>query len=70
VGEMKHIADKSITETLVRALENADRMKHVIVIFETIDSDPCSGFIFSDGETTLAQMNYMLDCGKQWIFDQ
>ena len=59
----------SVTDTLVRAMESAERMKHVIVLYETKDGDDSPGGVMTQPNVTLAQMNYLLDLAKHWIFD-
>jgi hypothetical protein len=65
----EHIARKDVTDTLAHAMESADKMRHVIVIYETIESEDSAGGVISSDEVTLSKMNYLLDMGKKWIFD-
>lgn len=62
---------KSVTDTLMKAMEKADDMKQVIVIYETHeDNKSASGGIFTQDEMTLSKINWLLDMGKKWvIFD-
>jgi hypothetical protein len=56
--EKRILGDKSVTDTLMRAIENADGMKHVIVLYETQhDNKTASGGIYTQDEMTLAQIN-------------
>ena len=64
------IASKDVTDTLVKALENADRMKNVVIVYETQDTCENAGGILTNKEVTMATMNYLLDLAKSWIFDQ
>lgn len=66
--KIQHIAAKNVTECLAHAMENADKMKHVMVIYETHDDDPNPGGWHSTEGMTIATMNYLLDLGKKWIF--
>ena len=69
--EKRILADKSVTETLMRAIENADGMKHVIVLYETQhDNKASSGGIYTQDEMTLAQINWLLDMGKHWLWGE
>lgn len=63
-----HTARKDVVEAIAEAMETADRMRHVIILYETIESDESSGGIISDDEITLSKTNYLLDMGKKWIF--
>jgi hypothetical protein len=64
----EHIACQDVTDTLAHAMESADKMRHVIVIYETIESEDSSGGVISNDDVTLSKMNYLLDMGKKWIF--
>jgi hypothetical protein len=62
---------KSVTETLMRAMENTEGMKHVIVLYETQhDNKTASGGIYTQEEMTLAQINWLLDMGKHWLWGE
>ena len=63
----KRIASKTVTDTLARAMENADRFKNVIIIAETHPGDECSQLLFLDAECTLAATNYLVDILKQYL---
>jgi hypothetical protein len=67
---MEKLAEKTVTETLARAMERADRMSHVIVIYETLEGEEVTGGILVDDAFTLAGMNYLFDLGKKWIFGE
>ena len=66
----KNIAThKSVTDTLMRAMECAEEMKNVIVIYETHeDSHSASGGILTQEEVPLSKINWLLDLGKSWLF--
>jgi len=60
---------KSVTDTLMKAMENADNMAHVIIIYETHeDNKTFSGGIYTQDDVTLARINWLLDCGKRWVW--
>lgn len=65
---MERIAAPTVTECLARAMENADKMKNVIVLYESCEGDPSPGGIMMNDDATLAMMNYLLDLAKSWIF--
>lgn len=67
--KIERIASKDVTDTLARAMENADRMKSVVVIYETQDGAESPGGVMCNDNATIAQMNYLLDLAKKWIFD-
>lgn len=58
---------KNVTECLARAMEHADEMKHVIVVYEAHDEDEKAGGWFSTKGMTVPTMNYLFDMAKQWI---
>lgn len=58
-----------VTETLIRAVELADQMKTVIVIYETRDSEGHPGGIIVQEDTTFAKVNWMLDTAKSWLIN-
>lgn len=49
-------------------MENADKMKNVIVLYETFEEAPSPGGVMMNDDATLATMNYLLDLAKSWIF--
>lgn len=60
---------QSVTDTLMRAMESADKMKQVIILYETHeDNTSASGGVFTQDDMTLAKINWLLDMGKQWLF--
>jgi hypothetical protein len=68
---MKRIASKTVTDTLALAMEGADQMKNVVVLYETIEAEdkekPAFGMYVNE-DVTLETFNYMLDNAKHWIF--
>jgi hypothetical protein len=67
---MERLAEKTITEALAKAMEQADRMKHVVVICETIESDNSSHVIIATEQTSIAQINFMADIVKEWCLSK
>jgi hypothetical protein len=69
--EKRILGGKSVTDTLMSAMENAERMKHVIVLYETQhDNKRASGGIYTQDDMTLAQINWLLDMGKHWLWGE
>ena len=56
-----------VTETLMRAVEHADKMKYVIVLHESKDDEDVPGGVFTQDDVTVAQMNWMVDQFKYWL---
>jgi len=57
-----------VTDTIAKAMENADRMKTVIIIYETYeDNKKSSGGILTQENATLSQMNWLIDMAKWWL---
>jgi hypothetical protein len=68
---MEKIATKDVTEAIARAMENVDKMKRVVIIYETTDDITTStGGVIVNDEATLSQINWLLDMGKQWLFSE
>ena len=66
--EFKRINCSSVTETLMRATEQADRMEFVVVLYETHDSEETPGGLITQKDVTLAEVNWLLDQAKVWLF--
>lgn len=68
---MEKIAAKDVTEALARAMELADDMKTVVVIYETKDNvNDRSGGVITNKECEAATMNYLLDRAKHWLLNK
>ena len=65
---MKRIAVGTATETLIQALENAEQMRHVLILYDTKEGADHDHGMFIDREMDAGCMNYMLDVAKHWIF--
>jgi hypothetical protein len=66
--EMKRINCDSVTEALIRAMEYADKMKHVVILYESKEEEDHPGGFFTQDDVTLANINFLLDKVKFWIF--
>jgi len=60
---------QSVTDVLIKALENADRMKTVIVIYETKDDEKNSHGVIVQNNSTAAGTNWLLDIAKNWLMN-
>lgn len=60
------LAPKTVTETLVGALEQADRFTKVIVVGETKEGDKLSHVLLLSGDCSLADANYLMDLVKHY----
>jgi hypothetical protein len=58
---------QDVTETLVRAMERAEEMEHVVVLYQAKESTGRTGGIFTQNDVTLSQMNWLFDLGKAWL---
>lgn len=65
----KTLCGKSVTDVLMRAMEHADSMKHVAVVYTTNDDDDATGGFFAQDDIRMDELNWMLDLVKSWIFD-
>jgi len=62
------LADASVTDVLIKAMERAATMKNVVVVYETIEGEESSGGVLVNEESTVAQINWMIDQAKRWLF--
>lgn len=63
----------SVTDTLMKAMERADRMRTVVVIYDTTDeyekeSRVTEGVICQD-DVKCSVINWMLDQAKRWLLE-
>jgi hypothetical protein len=49
------------------AMEEAGRIKHVVIIYETIEGEKATHGVISDNDISLEGMNFLLDVGKRWV---
>ena len=63
------IANKSVTEVLARAMEHADRMRTVVVVYDTPEDSDIAGGVIIQEDTTFSSINWMLDQAKKWIIE-
>lgn len=65
---MKRINKNSVTDALMEALENAESMEHVVILYQNKpDCETANGFITTK-ETEIATANYLVDTFKAWMF--
>jgi len=61
----------SVTDTLMRAMEHADRMRTVVVVYDTTDEyekeHGCSGGVIVQNDTKVSSINWMIDQTKRWL---
>lgn len=65
-GSELPLATRDVTQTIAEAMENADRMKHVLIIYSTVDGERAAYGLHNDERLTLKEMNYMVDIAKSW----
>lgn len=62
-------AGKTVTDTLMHAMESADKMSHVIILYETHEDNKSStGGVITQDDVTMSKINWLLDMAKQWLF--
>ena len=66
--EFRRIQCNSVTDTLMRAMEHAEEMDKVVVMYQTKKESDYPGGFFTQDELTLETLNYFLDRVKAWIF--
>ena len=64
--ELKRIESSDVTDALMRAIDRAGEFEHIIIIGDKGDG----GCIFVDHGNTVANMNYILDLTKRWLFGE
>jgi hypothetical protein len=67
---MKRLTSSTVTEALMAAMEEADRMENVIILYDTKRDDEgpdTSGMFVNEGLDTKT-VNYMVDCFKAWLY--
>lgn len=71
MSEMKRIAANSASDALMRALEKAEDIDQVMVIYREKESAPEDAIVkyrvVCTNETTIAEMNYLVDIAKDWL---
>jgi len=64
-------AGQSATDTLMKAMEKADRMRTVVVVYDTTDEfekdTGITGGVIVQDETTVSSINWMIDQAKRWL---
>jgi hypothetical protein len=59
-----------VTDTIAKAMENADKMKTVIIIYETYEDNKTStGGVLTQESASLSQMNWLIDMAKWWLMN-
>jgi hypothetical protein len=61
------ISKSTVTEAIMSAMEEAGRIKHVVIIYETVEGEKATHGVVTDDDLTLADANFMLDVGKKWM---
>ena len=64
--ELRRMKCGSVTEALIAATESADKMSHVLIIWEGVGDDP--GGCTSDDGMDVKTANYLTDQLKNWLF--
>lgn len=64
---MKRINKDTATDCLLEAMEHADEMQHVIVIYETKEGNKNTHGAIVTKDSTLAQLGFLLDVTKSWL---
>lgn len=65
--EIKRLASKEVTDVLIDAMEHADDMAVVCVIYENKEECESAGGMFMQSDTTLSHVNWMIDQAKRWL---
>ena len=61
----------SVTDTLMRAMEKADRMRTVVVVYDTTDEyekeHGTTGGVIVQDDVKVSTINWMIDQAKRWL---
>jgi hypothetical protein len=64
-------AGQSATDTLMKAMEKADRMRTVVVVYDTTDEfekdTGITGGVIVQDDTKVSSINWMIDQAKRWL---
>lgn len=64
----------SVTDTLMRAMEKADRMRTVVVVYDTTDEyekeHGLTGGVIVQDDTKVSVINWMIDQAKRWLLGE
>ena len=61
---------EDVTSTIARAMECADKMRTVVILYETYEDNKSStGGVITQDTATLSQINWLVDMGKAWLMN-
>lgn len=63
--KVEHVAKQSATDCLIKAMENADDIEHVLIL--TIRKGELPVKFFTDAEQTIAETVWMIEAFKLWL---
>ena len=67
--KVDRIASKSVTDTLARAMENADKMRNVVVLYDTPEDCDEPGGVFIQEDVAFSSILWLLEQAKKWIIE-
>jgi hypothetical protein len=67
--QITRIASKSVTDTIARAMEEADRIKVIVIVYETLDGDDSPGGLLLQDDVEFSTINWLLDQAKKWVIE-
>jgi len=67
--KIDRLASIDVTDTIARAMEHADEMKTVVILYETKDGVGYPGGVIMQKDSTSSQVNWMLDLAKKSIVE-
>ncbi len=63
----------SATDVLMKAMEKAERMRTVVVVYDTTDEyeeeHGVTGGVIAQEDTKVSAINWMIDQAKRWLLD-
>jgi len=67
--DLKRVKCTSVTEALIMATEEAEKMRHVLVLYEDADGVGLGGMICDD-TLDAKTCNWLVDQMKQWLMSR
>lgn len=58
-----------VTETIAAAMEHADQMEHVLIIYQNKEDTEISHGFFQNDSMQVQTANYLCDVFKSWIIN-
>lgn len=64
---MKRITKNTVTDALLEAMEHADQMESIAILYHNKPSDSKAFGMITDDGCTVERMNFLVDVFKAWM---